>query len=100
MSTLAERLEALVASWSDVHGDARMDTAGMELYGAAYRECISDVQTALLDAAPVGCAHRYLGDPNGSACTLVAHPENPNGHSYASRDGSAANDRHTDGGHG
>lgn len=84
MSTLAERLEALLSSWSDVHGDSRMDIAGMELYGAAYRECISDVQTVLLDAAP-DCGHRYENAFDGALCIRQAHPHNPNGHSYAGR---------------
>lgn len=100
MSTLAERLEALLSAWSDIHGDARMDAEGMELYGAAYRECISDVQTALLDAAGA-CGHRYMDAPDGSRCIRQAHPHNPNGHEYASRDGSSVDDqKRTDGGHG
>lgn len=29
------------------------------------------------------CAHRYLGNPDGSPCTRQEHPENPGGHTYA-----------------
>jgi hypothetical protein len=94
VSTLAERLEAMLASWSDVHGDPAKDIAGMELYGTAYRECISDLQGVLLDVAPA-CAHRYLDEPDGSRCIRQAHPHNPNGHQYASGDGSSAGDKHT-----
>ena len=99
MSTLAERLEALVSSWIDVHGDESQDIAGMKLYATAYRECISDLQGVLLDVAPP-CEHRYEGAQDGARCIRQAHPHNPNGHAYASSDGSAANDKHADGGHG
>lgn len=46
------------------------------------------------------CAHRFLNAPDGSPCTSEEHPTNPGGHTYATKDGSAANDRHTEGGHG
>lgn len=99
MTTLAERVEALLVAWTGTHGDAAKDIEGMELYGAAYRECISDVQGALIGDESA-CSHRYRDEADGSLCIRAAHPHNPNGHEYVSRDGSAVNDRHTEGGHG
>lgn len=84
MSTLAERVEELLAAWSDVHGDPANDLAGMELYAAAYRECISDLTAVLVETA-ARCDHRYQDAPEGSVCIRAAHPHNPNGHQYAGR---------------
>jgi hypothetical protein len=94
VSTLAERVEALLASWSDVHGDPTKDVDGMALYGEAYRECISDLQGVLLAADPP-CGHHYQDDPTGPLCIRQAHPHNPGGHQYATRDGSCVDDGHT-----
>lgn len=46
------------------------------------------------------CTHRMLDLPDGTPCTLDAHPGNPGGHVYISRDGSSVDDGHEDGGHG